>query len=110
MKKYKGISKHLKNKVLARDKYTCQKCKTEDKTRSKFEVHHVNPKYKGGEDKEENLITLCYICHRYAPNSIEEFNEYMSSELDGMTDTLIKTWKKFINSKEGKELTKEING
>lgn len=99
MKKYKGISKDFRNKILIRDKYTCQKCKFEDKTDKRLEIHHINPKFKNGEDKEENLITLCNICHHYAPNNVEEFNKYMSSELDGRTETLIKAFKKVTNQK-----------
>ena len=46
--------------VLARDKYTCQRCK---KKGGKMEAHHVLPKSKGGQDIPENMITLCPDCH-----------------------------------------------
>jgi 5-methylcytosine-specific restriction endonuclease McrA len=52
--------KRLRSLVLERDNYRCQKC-GEDK---KVIVHHVQPRRAGGEDKENNLISLCPICHR----------------------------------------------
>ena len=54
--------------VLVRDKYTCQDCgwTHEQWNRSDprhLEAHHVKPHAEGGSNTEENLITLCNICH-----------------------------------------------
>ena len=59
--------------VLERDFYTCQCCGLRPETP---EVHHVQPVWKNGTGALNNLITLCSICHRYAPNNAEEFLAY----------------------------------
>lgn len=64
----------LRKKILKRDDYQCVLCKsTED-----LEVHHMKALYYKGKSTEENLITLCSECHRYAPEeSIEENQRYL---------------------------------
>jgi hypothetical protein len=58
----------IRGRVLRRDSYKCVNCKW-DKTlwdRSDprhLELHHVKEHVKGGENTEENLITLCTVCH-----------------------------------------------
>jgi 5-methylcytosine-specific restriction endonuclease McrA len=49
----------LRNQVLRRDGWRCQACGT----RSNLEVHHKDFRSRGGEDSEQNLITLCLSCH-----------------------------------------------
>ena len=46
--------------VLHRDKYTCQIC---GKKHTRLEVHHIKYRSQGGDDNENNLITLCEDCH-----------------------------------------------
>jgi hypothetical protein len=58
----------VKRGVLRRDGYKCRKCGwTHDEwNRSDprhLELHHVKPHVDGGENTEENLLTLCTICH-----------------------------------------------
>ncbi len=58
----------VKRKVLWRDDYKCQECgwTHDDWNRSDprhLELHHMKPHAKGGENTEENLITVCTICH-----------------------------------------------
>ena len=86
--------KPLRRKCFERDNFICQKCKTEDKTGKILEAHHKTPIVFGGEDELINLITLCFDCHHFVPNKKEELEEYLDSELDGMTTTLIRAWKK----------------
>lgn len=47
--------------ILNRDNYTCQVC---GKKHTKLEVHHIKYRSQGGNDDEDNLITLCEDCHR----------------------------------------------
>ena len=84
----------LKRKTFERDNFTCQKCKTQDKTGRDLEAHHIIPLCFGGEDNLSNLITLCTDCHHYAPNKKEDFGEYLSEEMDGTLTTLVKAFKK----------------
>lgn len=59
----KGTWSVIRKAILERDNYTCQKCKKE-KDYDKLEVHHKIPRAEGGDDDFNNLITLCYDCHR----------------------------------------------
>ena len=52
---------NIKQAVLHRDDYTCQKCG--EKSR-KLEVHHIIFKSNGGTNNMDNLVTLCSECHR----------------------------------------------
>jgi hypothetical protein len=49
----------LQQKVLARDGWRCQSCGS----RSSLQVHHQQYRSQSGSDIEENLITLCALCH-----------------------------------------------
>jgi 5-methylcytosine-specific restriction endonuclease McrA len=49
----------LREKVLRRDGWRCQSCGS----RSNLEVHHKEFRGQGGNDSEQNLITLCFVCH-----------------------------------------------
>ena len=49
----------LQQQVLGRDGWRCQNCGS----RSNLEVHHKEFRSQGGDDSEENLITLCVKCH-----------------------------------------------
>jgi len=49
----------LRHQVLRRDGWRCQSCGT----RSNLEVHHKEFRSQSGDDSEQNLITLCAVCH-----------------------------------------------
>jgi 5-methylcytosine-specific restriction endonuclease McrA len=51
----------LRKKVLKRDNNTCQLCGCQSDF---LEVHHKIPVKDGGYTEMENLISLCYECHR----------------------------------------------
>lgn len=53
---------NTKARVLNRDNYQCQYCKTK-KNGTKLEVHHIIYRSQNGSDDAENLITLCHDCH-----------------------------------------------
>ena len=59
--------KNKRKKVLERDRYTCQECKT--KSRS-LDVHHLNYETIGDEDLGD-LISLCRECHKDLHTIIE---------------------------------------
>lgn len=64
----RNIPDQLRRKVLRRDKYHCTKCKWSHKLWNRsdprhLELHHVKHHARGGETREENLITLCTVCH-----------------------------------------------
>jgi 5-methylcytosine-specific restriction endonuclease McrA len=49
----------LRKRVLHRDGWRCQLCGS----RTNLEVHHQQFRSHSGQDKEDNLITLCADCH-----------------------------------------------
>ena len=49
----------LHEQVLRRDGWKCQLCGAT----SSLEVHHQRLRSHGGDDSEQNLITLCTQCH-----------------------------------------------
>lgn len=55
----------LRERTLERDHWECQKCGIKGGQYGSVRVvaHHIVPKSKGGEDKVDNLITLCHDCH-----------------------------------------------
>lgn len=63
--------KHFtKNKVAAleRDDWTCQICGRQER----LHVHHRIPRYQGGTEALDNLITLCSGCHMTIEHSRDE--------------------------------------
>jgi 5-methylcytosine-specific restriction endonuclease McrA len=68
--------RRLKQQIMVRDDYTCQKCfKDVDETNS-LEIHHIIPVCKGGSDSPNNLITLCPTCHRMIDNPNPKLEKY----------------------------------
>jgi len=62
------IPDSVRKSVLKRDGYTCQKCswkhdKWNPSDPRHLEAHHKKQHVHGGSNTEENLITLCNICH-----------------------------------------------
>ena len=64
----------LKEKIRKQDNYTCQDCSIiqeeyKKKCNKKLDVHHID-----GDDTnntEENMITLCRLCHKYWENKFK---------------------------------------
>lgn len=58
----------VRREVMGRDSYQCKECGwnrsqwNPDDPRH-LEVHHIEHHAEGGSNKEENLLTLCNICH-----------------------------------------------
>jgi len=58
----------VKRKVLRRDNYKCTICNWSHQEWNRsdprhLELHHEKPHVKGGENTENNLVTLCTVCH-----------------------------------------------
>jgi len=51
--------KNLRLSVLERDNWQCQECGV----MKNLEVHHITPRGRLGDDRDDNLITLCSECH-----------------------------------------------
>ena len=64
-KKSNAIPKAIVKAVFERDNYTCYECdRQEPVEQHSLQVHHVILKSQGGKDTMDNLITLCWQCHR----------------------------------------------
>lgn len=62
------ITDDVRSEVLRRDGYSCRECKwSHDEWNPSdprhLELHHVKHHVKGGDNVEENLKTLCTVCH-----------------------------------------------
>lgn len=58
----------VRRRVLVRDKYHCQDCNWNHEMWNPsdprhLELHHIKPHVEGGENVEENLVTVCTSCH-----------------------------------------------
>jgi hypothetical protein len=53
---------NIRQFILSRDEYTCQKCSGKKKD-AKLHVHHIIFRSNGGTNSPDNLITLCETCH-----------------------------------------------
>lgn len=100
-------NKTLREKVFKRDNFTCQKCGLQDKSTKNLEAHHILLLGYGGTDELDNLITLCFDCHKFAPNKEEDFKEYMKEECEGTMTLLLKSFKKIQT--ENPELFRELD-
>lgn len=56
------IPEAVRRRVLERDNEQCQLCGTSGENR--LQVHHVTYRSQGGTHTEDNLVTLCWVCHR----------------------------------------------
>lgn len=62
------IPDDVRREILRRDKYECQECGWSSKEWNSsdprhLELHHIKHHAKGGKNTEENLKTLCTVCH-----------------------------------------------
>ena len=53
----------------------CQACRIEEAK----EVHHIIARIDGGTDTPKNLIDLCWLCHQFAPNGVEEMKDFVKN-------------------------------
>jgi 5-methylcytosine-specific restriction endonuclease McrA len=51
----------LRLQILRRDGWMCQNCGR----KHRLQIHHKEFRSHGGEDQEENLVTLCADCHEF---------------------------------------------
>ena len=51
----------IRERIFARDDYTCQYC---GERGMKLECDHIHPVAKGGNHEDENLATACLACNR----------------------------------------------
>ena len=71
------VWQRTRNKILRRDNFTCQSCGAKD---TQLDIHHLSDYDKLGNEKHENLVTLCHICHELQHTTHgypKTYSEYM---------------------------------
>lgn len=68
----KMMTANLRQQILERDHYTCQKCGNNRMKEPNLllEIDHIIPVSKGGLTEPNNLQTLCWKCNRSKSNNI----------------------------------------
>jgi len=69
----------LRNQILLRDNYTCQKC---GKDKCELDIHHKIPYRYTNDNSPSNLITLCKSCHSTVEWMINEYRIRNDHTLD----------------------------
>jgi 5-methylcytosine-specific restriction endonuclease McrA len=74
MSSYVSHAKRIK--VYKRDNYSCRYCGKENLQKGDISIDHVIPRYKGGDNNLENLVTACYMCNAIKKHTkiLEEAN------------------------------------
>lgn len=75
-----GFDNPLKEKIRKRDAYRCQECfRHQDELSRKLCIHHID--YNKKNNSENNLISLCSICHTQTNFKRYEWSEYYNQRL-----------------------------
>ncbi len=96
----------IKSEVFSRDGFKCKKCGFMGNS-EELEVHHIKMRVDGGNDIINNLVTLCFICHHFAPDTEEDFQEYLKEKMDGMILDTFRKSKKSISVRSKKGMDKQ---
>ena len=75
------LDNNLRLAAIYRDNCQCIEC---GKKNTRFEVHHITPRSKGGADTIRNLITLCPECHFRTFGREEQFAELYYSRISSI--------------------------
>lgn len=73
------LDNNLRLAAIYRDDCRCMECGKEN---TRFEVHHITPRSKGGADTISNLITLCPECHFRTFGREEQFADRYYSRIN----------------------------
>ena len=87
------FNNRLKNKIRARDRYSCQNCGMAEEEhlvvyRRKLEIHHIN--YNKKDCRENNLITLCKQCNMRANNNRIHWKCFYKNKMNGRKNKCLK--------------------
>jgi hypothetical protein len=71
------FNEQLKEKIRARDNFICQICGVPElEFTEKLQVHHID--YEKNNLKEDNLISLCFLCHLKTNFKREQWKKQLS--------------------------------
>lgn len=63
-----SVTSEVRLIVYVRDNFRCRKCG--EMETAKLTVHHVIFRSQGGDHSPENLVTLCWSCHKLVHDKI----------------------------------------
>ncbi len=89
------VTLQIKDKILKKYNYTCQKCGYRDELGEDVLVHVIARGFKDREYGEELLIVLCKICDKFAPVEEKYFNTYINEKIPF---EMLETFRKAIKS------------
>lgn len=75
----RDFNKKLKQKIRERDGYVCQICGDHQQKRRLIPVHHID--YNKNNIENENLISLCHVCHAKTNSNRDQWKEYFRIKL-----------------------------
>lgn len=73
--------------VLQRDNYQCRSCGAGGM--NTLHIHHIKYRSRGGDDTEDNLITLCFRCHKKLHDNPKR---YLFKKIDGNMEIFIRRY------------------
>lgn len=81
MKKYR---REVLQKIENGERFECPYCK-EELTKDNYNIDHIIPRKRGGDNSDKNLQTICKTCNsRKGTKTHEEFKEYLKPHTEGV--------------------------
>lgn len=69
------VSRELRREVLEKNSHKCYCCNMRDREKGKrLELHHIVPVSLGGKTEENNLLPLCFNCHKSVHKVIDSMH------------------------------------
>lgn len=99
----------IKSEVFSRDRFKCQKCGFMGNS-EELEAHHIRMRVDGGDDLVDNLVTLCFICHYFAPDNDKDFEIYLKEKLNGTILNTFRKSQKSISKRTKKGMNSKFQG
>jgi len=72
------FNQELKVRIRQRDNFTCQLCQIKEQGRA-HDVHHID--YNKRHNLDDNLITLCHLCHHKTNINRQYWTEYFDGTI-----------------------------
>jgi len=94
------VSDSIKELVLKRDNFKCQKCGYRGLS-DDLELHN---NFLNKSNDADNLVTLCAICSYFAPDSASEFQEYINEKINWQDIETFRKYKKPVSKKIKQEM------
>jgi hypothetical protein len=104
------ITSQLKQKIIEKYAYTCQKCGYKNESGEEIEVHVIPKTFKDINYSEDKLTVLCKICNMFAPKEEKYLKSYIAEKIPWeMLETFRKAGKSTSKrTKKGMEKARSV--